>query len=60
MASSPMEETHGGYAALDQTNTIARWMHDAGYRTAHIGKYMNGYNAKRVRPGRMGRVVRDL
>jgi N-acetylglucosamine-6-sulfatase len=42
--------TKGGYAALDQTNTIARWMHDAGYRTAHIGKYMNGYNRFRARP----------
>ena len=42
--------TQGGYAALDQTNTIARWMHDAGYRTAHIGKYMNGYNQFRARP----------
>ena len=42
--------THGGYAALDQTNTIAKWMHDAGYRTGHIGKYMNGFNKSRTRP----------
>jgi N-acetylglucosamine-6-sulfatase len=33
----------GGFAGLDQNNTVARWLHDAGYRTAHIGKYMNGY-----------------
>src|SRR5262245_10433847 len=33
----------GGFAGLDQRNTVARWLHDAGYRTAHIGKYMNGY-----------------
>ena len=41
---------HGGYSALDQTNTVARWLHDAGYRTAHIGKYMNGYSQGKARP----------
>jgi arylsulfatase A-like enzyme len=33
----------GGFEGLDQSNTLARWLHDAGYRTAHVGKYMNGY-----------------
>ena len=28
---------------LDDGNTVATWLHDAGYRTALIGKYLNGY-----------------
>lgn len=35
---------HGGYAALrDRGNTIGRWLDAAGYQTAMVGKYMNGY-----------------
>ena len=42
----------GGFRGLDQRNTVARWLHDAGYRTAHIGKYMNGYGPRsRIPPG---------
>jgi N-acetylglucosamine-6-sulfatase len=33
----------GGHAALDHTNTLPLWLQDAGYVTAHIGKYLNGY-----------------
>ena len=33
----------GGYTKLDHTNTLPVWLHDAGYYTAQIGKYMNGY-----------------
>ena len=40
----------GGFDGLDQTNTLARWLHDAGYRTSHIGKYMNGYNQGKAIP----------
>ena len=29
--------------ALDARDTLAVWLHDAGYRTALIGKYLNGY-----------------
>jgi N-acetylglucosamine-6-sulfatase len=28
---------------LDDTDTVAVWLHDAGYRTALVGKYLNRY-----------------
>jgi N-acetylglucosamine-6-sulfatase len=34
---------HGGVDALDDTSTLATWLQAAGYRTGHIGKYLNGY-----------------
>jgi len=30
-------------AGFDDSSTIATWLHDAGYRTSYIGKYLNGY-----------------
>lgn len=48
--SSPL----GGYANLDDENTLPVWMQKAGYATSHIGKYPNGYghkNPKEVPPG---------
>ena len=36
---------NGGYTALDHTNTLATWLRDGGYATAHIGKYMNCYGS---------------
>jgi arylsulfatase A-like enzyme len=33
----------GGYARLDHSNTLPVWLRNAGYYTAHIGKYLNGY-----------------
>jgi N-acetylglucosamine-6-sulfatase len=33
----------GGYAALSKTNNLAVWLQAAGYRTIHIGKYLNFY-----------------
>ena len=42
--------TGGGFGGLDQSDTVARWLHDAGYRTAHIGKYMNGYGPRSAIP----------
>ena len=33
----------GGYAKLDKSNTLPVWLQSAGYRTAHIGKFLNGY-----------------
>src|SRR4051794_14919635 len=46
----------GGYAGFtSDSNTVATWLHDAGYQTAFVGKYLNGYGeqtaAARVPPG---------
>lgn len=41
----------GGYRALvDPDNTVGRWLQDAGYRTAMVGKYMNGMGTSTARP----------
>jgi N-acetylglucosamine-6-sulfatase len=45
---------NGGYYKLDSSNTLPVWLQRAGYRTVHIGKYLNGYgtrNATEVPPG---------
>jgi N-acetylglucosamine-6-sulfatase len=34
---------HGGFGAFDDSHTIAVDFDEAGYRTAMIGKYLNGY-----------------
>ena len=33
----------GGYTALRQKSYLPVWLHDAGYVTGHIGKFLNGY-----------------
>jgi arylsulfatase A-like enzyme len=38
---------YGGYGALDHSNTLPVWLKDAGYKTVHIGKYLNGYGSAR-------------
>jgi N-acetylglucosamine-6-sulfatase len=51
MGNGPPE---GGYAKLDGSNTLPVWLQRAGYYTAHIGKYLNGYgtrNPTEVPPG---------
>ncbi len=40
---------YGGYPALDNRNTIATWLQDAGYSTAFVGKYLNAYPKKVTR-----------
>lgn len=40
-----------GYPRLDETNTLAVWLEDAGYFTAHVGKYLNGYTNPAAPPG---------
>jgi N-acetylglucosamine-6-sulfatase len=34
-----------------EDSTFASWLHDAGYHTSHVGKYINGYNELRIPPG---------
>lgn len=39
----------GGFAHFDNdASTIAVWLHDAGYRTGILGKYLNGYTVDDV------------
>ncbi|MDQ5840029.1 MAG: sulfatase-like hydrolase/transferase, partial [Chloroflexota bacterium] len=33
----------GGYGALDKQNNLAVWLQNAGYRTIHVGKFLNYY-----------------
>jgi arylsulfatase A-like enzyme len=33
----------GGFSSLDSTNTLPVWLQDSGYRTIHVGKYLNEY-----------------
>jgi N-acetylglucosamine-6-sulfatase len=35
--------TFGGYQALDHANSLPVWLQSAGYRTMHVGRYLNGY-----------------
>lgn len=39
----------GGYGALDHRNTLPVWLRRAGYATALVGKYLNGYGGTRAR-----------
>jgi arylsulfatase A-like enzyme len=36
----------GGYEKLDHSNTLPVWLQRAGYYTAHVGKYLNGYGKR--------------
>ena len=36
----------GGFIQLDGTSTLPVWLQAAGYRTMHVGRYLNGYEAK--------------
>jgi|GEM_PF-79798 len=36
----------GGFYKLDSSNTLPVWLGGAGYATAHIGKYLNGYGTR--------------
>ena len=33
----------GGYGRLDRSNWLPVWLQGAGYRTMHVGKFLNGY-----------------
>ena len=52
----------GGYIALDHTNTLPIWLQEAGYYTALVGKYLNGYGSPETaerHPAGLERVARD-
>ncbi len=43
--------THGGYRSLvEPRNTLAKWLHDSGYQTGMVGKYLNGYGHDQAGP----------
>jgi N-acetylglucosamine-6-sulfatase len=37
---------HGGFDSFEDSSTVATWLQDAGYQTALIGKYLNGYQSR--------------
>ena len=39
------ESLSGTVIAMDDSSTLPTWLQNAGYRTAHVGKYLNGYGA---------------
>ncbi len=44
----------GGYGRFDKANSLPVWLHKAGYYSAHIGKFLNGYGSEKpadVPPG---------
>lgn len=42
----------GGFGALDHANTLPVWLQASGYRTMHVGRYLNGYEyAHGIPPG---------
>jgi N-acetylglucosamine-6-sulfatase len=45
----------GGYTRLDKSNWLPLWLQAGGYRTMHVGKFLNGYGrmspATEVPPG---------
>jgi arylsulfatase A-like enzyme len=38
----------GGYARFDNSNALPLWLQRAGYRTMHVGRYLNGYGAQNL------------
>lgn len=42
---------HGGFTSFQDASTLATWLDRAGYETAMIGKYLNGYPEPYVPPG---------
>jgi N-acetylglucosamine-6-sulfatase len=41
---------HGGFVTFEpeESSTLATWLHDAGYYTGLVGKYLNGYDVTDV------------
>jgi N-acetylglucosamine-6-sulfatase len=41
---------YGGFGSFNDTSTVATWLHGAGYQTALMGKYLNGYKYANIIP----------
>jgi N-acetylglucosamine-6-sulfatase len=41
--------TDGGVLGMDHASTIATWLQRGGYRTGHVGKFLNGYGTSTAR-----------
>jgi N-acetylglucosamine-6-sulfatase len=44
------EGPFGGFAAFDDSSTLATWLDEAGYHTGLFGKYLNGYQDPTIVP----------
>jgi N-acetylglucosamine-6-sulfatase len=40
----------GGYPKLNTSNYLPLWLQEAGYRTMHLGKFLNGYGSQNPDP----------
>jgi len=40
----------GGFGRFDDSNALPLWLQTAGYRTIHVGKYLNGYGEAETDP----------
>ena len=43
-------QNNSGFHQFDQANTLATWLHNSGYFTSIIGKYLNGYGCASPTP----------
>ena len=58
-ACSTTAGSFGGFRMLDNTNTLPVWLQAAGYRTMHVGRYLNGYEYRDGIPAGYTRLVRE-
>ncbi len=49
----------GGYQALNRQSRLPLWLKRAGYRTAFLGKHLNGYRADRLPRPERGWTIHD-
>ena len=40
--------SNNGFSRFDDSSTLATWLSDTGYRTALMGKYLNGYSSAKA------------
>lgn len=45
-----VQTNYFAFERFDDSSTIATWLHDAGYRTGLVGKYLNGYGGQGPTP----------